>query len=186
MGKNKGRGGKTRRRGKKDTDDEKREVRLKEPGQEYAQVLRMLGNGRLQLYCFDSVKRLGHIRGRIRRRRWMGVGDIILVGLRSYQDDKCDVLDVYAPDEARRLKKLGELPVDAKLEEEGARGENQGNRSLAFEIGMEDASGSEENSADLVAAQPDRYGSKGGNNGSYFDYDMISSEETDSGDFDAL
>ncbi|CAN8323602.1 unnamed protein product [Cochlearia groenlandica] len=46
MPKNKGKGGKNRKRGKNEADDEKRELIFKEDGQEYAQVLRMLGNGR--------------------------------------------------------------------------------------------------------------------------------------------
>ena len=31
-------------------------MEYKEEGQEYAQVLRMLGNGRLEAMCFDGVK----------------------------------------------------------------------------------------------------------------------------------
>ncbi|KAM1131109.1 hypothetical protein ACFX19_046377 [Malus domestica] len=46
--KNKGKGGKNRKRGKNEADDEKRELVFKEDGQESAQVLRMLGNGRSQ------------------------------------------------------------------------------------------------------------------------------------------
>ena len=46
MPKNKGKGGKNRRRGKNE-NEEKRELTLKEEGQEYAQVMRMLGNGML-------------------------------------------------------------------------------------------------------------------------------------------
>ncbi|EAA21378.1 hypothetical protein [Plasmodium yoelii yoelii] len=55
-------GGKNRRRGKNDNEGEKRELLYKEEDQEYAQVLRMLGNGRLEAHCFDGVKRLCHIR----------------------------------------------------------------------------------------------------------------------------
>jgi len=117
MPKNKGKGGKNRRRGKNESE-EKRELILKEPGQEYAQVLRMLGNGRLEAHCFDGKKRLCHIRGKLRKREWATVGDIILVGLRSYQDSKADILRVYNADEARRLKKMKELPNDAKIETE--------------------------------------------------------------------
>lgn len=36
-------GGKNRRRGKNENDNEKRELTFKEEGQEYAQVLKMLG-----------------------------------------------------------------------------------------------------------------------------------------------
>ena len=53
MPKSKGKGGKNRRRGKNE-GDEKRELVFKEDGQEYAQVLPMLGNGRLEAQCIDG------------------------------------------------------------------------------------------------------------------------------------
>ena len=58
MPKNKGKGGKNRRRGKKDGDDDKRELEFKDEGQEYAKVIAMLGNGRLTAECFDGKNRL--------------------------------------------------------------------------------------------------------------------------------
>lgn len=94
---------------------------------EYAQVLRMLGNGRLEAMCIDGTKRLCHIRGKMRKKVWVNSvsiplhmiscslpapawafkvfmadwsccwqGDIILVGLRDYQDEKADVILKYA------------------------------------------------------------------------------------------
>lgn len=50
----------------------------------------MLGNGRLEAYCFDGVKRLAIIRGKMQKKVWMGNGDIVLVSLRDFQDGKCD------------------------------------------------------------------------------------------------
>ena len=51
----------------------------------------MLGNGRITAFCFDGKERLCHIRGKLRKKVWINTGDIILVGLRDYQDDKvCD------------------------------------------------------------------------------------------------
>ena len=117
MPKNKGKGGKNRRRGKNENEDEKRELVFKEDGQEYAQVLKMLGNGRLEAHCFDGVKRLCHIRGKLRKKVWINQGDIILIGLRDYQDTKADVILKYNPDEARNLKSYGELPENAKINE---------------------------------------------------------------------
>jgi initiation factor 1A len=38
---------------------------------EYAQVVRMLGGGRVQLQCYDGVSRQGLIRGTMRRRVWI-------------------------------------------------------------------------------------------------------------------
>jgi initiation factor 1A len=52
---------------------------------EYAQVLRMLGQGRLEAQCMDGIKRLCHIRGKMRKKVWVNVGDIVLLGLREYQ-----------------------------------------------------------------------------------------------------
>lgn len=63
-----GKGGKNRRRGKNENETEKRELVFKEHGQEYAQVTKMLGNGRLEAMCFDGVKRLCHIRGKLRKK----------------------------------------------------------------------------------------------------------------------
>ena len=66
-------GGKNRRRGKNENDDDKRELVFREDGQEYAQVIKMVGNGRLEAMCFDGEKRLAHIRGKMRKKvstRW--------------------------------------------------------------------------------------------------------------------
>ncbi|KAL0655709.1 hypothetical protein Bca4012_076293 [Brassica carinata] len=117
MPKNKGKGGKNRKRGKNEADDEKRELIFKEDGQEYAQVLRMLGNGRCECMCIDGNKRLCHIRGKMHKKVWIAAGDIILVGLRDYQDDKADVILKYMSDEARLLKAYGELPENTRLNE---------------------------------------------------------------------
>ena len=87
------------------------------PGQEYAQVVRMLGNGRCECFCFDGVTRLGHIRGKMRKKVWITAGDIILVGKRDFQDEKVDIIHKYTADEARNLKQYGELPENARINE---------------------------------------------------------------------
>ncbi|KAI9475713.1 MAG: eukaryotic translation initiation factor 1A, Y-chromosomal [Benjaminiella poitrasii] len=117
MVKNKGKGGKSRRRGKNDTENDKRELVFKEEGQEYAQVTKMLGNGRVEAQCFDGVKRLALIRGKLRKKVWINQGDIVLLSLRDFQDEKADVIQRYNPDEARQLKSYGELPDTAKINE---------------------------------------------------------------------
>ena len=87
------------------------------PATEYAQVVKMLGNGRLEALCFDGEKRLAHIRGKLRKKVWINQGDIILLSLRDYQDEKGDVILKYSADEARSLKAYGELPENAKINE---------------------------------------------------------------------
>jgi len=40
----------------------------------------------------------------------MNVGDVILLSLRDFQNDRGDILLKYSADEARSLKALGEIP----------------------------------------------------------------------------
>ncbi|KAI0217971.1 Translation initiation factor 1A, partial [Massospora cicadina] len=102
MPKNKGKGGKNRRRGKNENDYMKRELILKDEGQEYAQVVKMLGNGRLEALSYDGTRRLALIRGKMRKKVWIS------------QDNKADVIMKYTADEARALKSQGELPENGK------------------------------------------------------------------------
>ncbi|KAI3901374.1 hypothetical protein MKW92_024689 [Papaver armeniacum] len=77
----------------------------------------MLGNGRCEAMGIDGVKRLCHIRGKLHKKVWISGGDIILVGLRDYQDDKADIILKYNSDESRLLKAYGELPANTKINE---------------------------------------------------------------------
>jgi translation initiation factor 1A len=116
MPKTKGKGGKNVKKGKKGNGEaERRDLLFKEDGQEYAQVLRMLGDGRLALQCYDDVPRTGLIRGTMRRRVWINVGDIVLIGLREFQEDKADVIHKYTSEEARSLQAYDELPTSARI-----------------------------------------------------------------------
>ena len=132
MPKNKGKGGKNRRRGKNENEGLKRELVFREDGQEYAQVTKMLGNGRLEAMCFDGVKRLCHIRGKLRKKVWINQSDIILVGLRDYQDAKADVILKYNPDEARNLKAYKEIPDTAKINEGAVNEDEDDDEFCAF------------------------------------------------------
>jgi len=117
MPKNKGKGGKKHKRGKGGDNTLKRELVFKEDGQEYGQVTKMLGNGRLDAMCFDGTKRLCHIRGKMRKKVWVNLGDIVLISLRDFQDEKADVILKYTAEEARNLKQYGELPDNVKINE---------------------------------------------------------------------
>ena len=90
--------------------------------QEYAYVMRMLGNCRCEVYCFDGIKRLAHIRGKMKNTVWVNALDYVLVGLREFQDEKCDIIHKYSDEEVRSLKCYNELPQMAdtlqKTEEE--------------------------------------------------------------------
>ena len=73
-------------------------------------------------------------RGKLRKKVWINQGDIILLSLREYQDEKGDVLLKYSADEARSLKSYGELPLDAKINETDTYGHEDGEGGIGFEF----------------------------------------------------
>jgi translation initiation factor 1A len=116
MPKNKGRGGKNYKRGKH-SGPVKRELLTKEEdeGLEYGLATKMLGNGRVLVKCFDEVDRVGHIRGKMKKKVWIGIGDLVMCSLREFQNEKCDIILKYLPDEIRQLKAQGEVPQDLEI-----------------------------------------------------------------------
>jgi translation initiation factor 1A len=99
-------GGKLKKKIKKN-DTAREEMIFKDDSQEYGQVTKMLGNSRVDCMCFDGKARQCHIRGTMKRKIWIGVGDIVLVSLRDYQDGKGDILLKYSPEESRILAQKG-------------------------------------------------------------------------------
>lgn len=120
MPKNKGKGGKKFKRFKHDNEN-KRPLVLKEEGQCYAKVTKMLGNGRLMADCYIEKKDksiedmemrniMCVIRGSMRKRVWVNLGDIVLVSIRDFQEDKADIVYKYEIDEIPKLIQENELP----------------------------------------------------------------------------
>ena len=64
---------------------------------------------------------------------WINQGDIVLIGLREFQDERGDVILKYNADEARNLKTYGELPESARINEGGAEGEGAGGEDIVFD-----------------------------------------------------
>lgn len=85
---------------------------FREEGTHYGRVLRNLGHMNLLVYCNDGRQRICHIRGAMRRRMWVNVGDIVLVSYREYEvgmykhvgDEKGDILHKYETGDHSRLR----------------------------------------------------------------------------------
>uniref|UniRef100_A0A6C0B466 S1-like domain-containing protein n=1 Tax=viral metagenome TaxID=1070528 RepID=A0A6C0B466_9ZZZZ len=106
------------RGGKKTKGKSRKTFRMKELGiqdlkkidnQEYAHVLSVFGDGRYDLICYDKKKRLGILRGRVKRTARINKGDLVLVSIREFQDNKCDILAGYSQTEADKLIKEKEV-----------------------------------------------------------------------------
>merc|ERR1719273_2851970 len=89
--------------------------------------------------CFDGVKRLCHIRGKLRKKVWINQSDIVLIGLRDYQDAKADVI----------LKYYGEFPESVKINETVQFGENEADDN-EIEFGDDCSSGSDSDDVDDI------------------------------------
>ena len=120
-------------------NDVERELIYKDvdESQEYAQVIKLLGNCRCELQCIDGISRLGHIRGSMTKKKiWISVGDIVLVSLRDFEDKKCDILYLYKNKESKTLKKEGHLPENIKINEDLA--VNTENEDIGFDFETEE------------------------------------------------
>jgi initiation factor 1A len=82
-------------------------LRLAMDGEKYAIILKILGNGNVQLKLADGTETLGKIRMKFKRkgRDVINVGTWVLVGEREYETKKkvCDILEVYTPSEVAKL-----------------------------------------------------------------------------------
>ena len=83
---------------------------LKEDMEEYAKIMKTLGDRKMMVVLSDGSERLAIIPGRFRKRCWMTVGDVVLIGQREFQDNKVDILHKYNIDERAQLFKLKEIP----------------------------------------------------------------------------
>jgi translation initiation factor 1A len=82
--------------------------------QDYAKIVKMLGNNRCLVELNESKNQvIGVICGRMRRRfvNRVSMDDLVLVGLRDYQDNKADIIHVYTNDEVKILTDYGEIRV---------------------------------------------------------------------------
>ena len=77
------------------------------------------------------------IRGKLRNRVWINPGDIILVSLREFGDDKADVIWKYYPEEAQELQDMAEIPENIQINE-GAPDEQDDEEGLDMLVAGDD------------------------------------------------
>ena len=80
--------------------------------QQYARVIKILGNRNVLAYCNDNKVRLCHIRGGIRKDMWISLGDIVIMSCRDLEQcksekyEKGDILYKYDRNFFSKLKKI--------------------------------------------------------------------------------
>ena len=97
---------------KKPEDNEK--TLLAETWQDYALVLKTLGNRRFELKFTDGSTRLGVLRGKIRKNKksWIERTSWVLISFREFQEEKVDILHVYSKDDIKYLTRNNLISID--------------------------------------------------------------------------
>lgn len=106
-------GGKNYKKSKHSGNTEPRYEEAKgSEGEMYGRVVKLLGNLNMNVYCQDNIVRICKVRGSMRKRVFINVGDIIIISLREYltvdneEDRKGDIVYKYDPTLHSKLKKL--------------------------------------------------------------------------------
>ena len=58
----------------------------------------------------------------MRKRVYVSIGDYVMVSLRDFQDDKCDIIHKYNDQEVKSLRKFGEIIEADETEREADEG----------------------------------------------------------------
>jgi translation initiation factor 1A len=75
-------------------------------------AIRMLGYDRLLVNCQDGHQRLCRIRGKMKRRAWIRLGDVVLVSPWDFQsDNRGDIIWRYRRNEKAWLRNEGYLTM---------------------------------------------------------------------------
>lgn len=129
-------GGKGYKKGKKGGNGPVSKILiLKEDGTEYATLKKNLGNSRFECDCHDGRTRIGHIRGKMQKRVWLATDNLVLVSIRDFQDDKCDIIHKYNEEDKSSLLSMGQLVKEKLVQSEN--GGNEEGEELGIEFSNE-------------------------------------------------
>jgi translation initiation factor 1A len=103
----------------------------RQPDQLYARIVKILGSLNLLAYCNDNKTRICHIRGSMRKKVWINIGDLVLISVRDFEKDlkesgkdyeRADIVAKYDPEHLSKLKKIPDINQKLFLQLETADG----------------------------------------------------------------
>ena len=81
----------------------------RDEGEVFAIVKKMHGTDQVKAICEDGVERGCRITGKMRKRVWVRVGDLIIIKIWDFQPEKADIKWRYAGGQKNILEKRGFL-----------------------------------------------------------------------------
>lgn len=83
-------------------------IRIPKEGEVFGRVEMMLGGDKLKVICEDGKTRICRIPGKLRKKTWVLVGDLVLIQPWKVQsDERGDVIFKYTPTQVGWLKRKG-------------------------------------------------------------------------------
>jgi translation initiation factor 1A len=77
-------------------------------------VIKNFGQTRMNIKCQDGETRICRVRGKMKKRRWVREGDVVLVSPWDFQSaEKGDIIFRYTRNQASLLREQGYLNIDA-------------------------------------------------------------------------
>lgn len=94
-------------------------VRVRTPRSKDGEILgiadQLLGASRIRVMCADGKSRLGRIPGKLKKRMWIREGDLVVVKVWQFQDEKCDIRHRYTKTEASYMSRRGLVPKSINI-----------------------------------------------------------------------
>ncbi len=94
-------GGKNYKKSKHSTGTAGPRLEEAAPDELYGRVIRNLGNLNMNVYCNDNIVRICKVRGSMRKRIWINVGDLVIISLRDF--------DTPADEDEQKSQKIKNL-----------------------------------------------------------------------------
>ena len=89
-------------------------VRVRLPNKKENEIFgiadQLLGASRIKIMCADGKSRMGRIPGKLKKRMWIRVGDLVIVRPWKFQDDKSDIVWRYTKTQASYLSRRKMIP----------------------------------------------------------------------------
>ena len=83
-------------------------IRIPKEGEVLGAVEMMLGGDKLRVICDDGKVRICRIPGKLRKKVWVGAGDLVLIQPWKVQsNERGDIIFKYTPVQANWLKRKG-------------------------------------------------------------------------------
>ena len=131
------------RNNKRGRQHKKKEFVEIQDGQMYAIVQDLLGNGRVNVFCEDKNVRIARIRGSMRKyskKVLIERGDLVLVALRDFGEDKVDLFHKYSTEDISYLLRHEMMPepIHQKIQSGGDNLNEDGKAREDYVVFMED------------------------------------------------